>query len=207
MPSSLVATREGSGPRLTGGVAMDVKVGLLLTLAVVGCTSQKNSASASSTTRQAAAVAQSGPTGLIVAFSAPENASRLDEVLSPEPPKDFHWVMIRTDPAAASAAASPGGLAISLHESSPVIAFSQAYQDACNPPQRNFDPCWFIESYTSGDPGLSGTLKLQYDGTNASVSYDLTWEGETDRFGSPPTYYKHGSTGGYSGKVINGGSQ
>ncbi|HTR53345.1 MAG TPA: hypothetical protein VMJ10_21775 [Kofleriaceae bacterium] len=154
------------------------------------------------TTASIAAISNTSATN--VAFTAPEHQDMLGAILAGNQPTGFRWVMLSVQPPAANAVTTTQGLSADMTNSGAQVTFSQCYQDSCNPAVNNYAPCWFVEQYSAGEPGLTGTITLRTDATTAFGSVDILWEGETDRYGNGSNYYfKHGTTTGFDAPIVS----
>ena len=126
-----------------------------------------------------------------VAFTSQDNQGLIDDVLNGAAPKTFHWSLFELPLTASGALYGPDGIDFDLSDSSSQVRFSQVYRETCNPALQNFSPCWIYESYTSGDTGLSGKGNLRLTDVAATGSYQVVWQGITDRFGPPEQQYQH----------------
>lgn len=166
-------------------------------LLVAGCSSTEPAQTGTSV----AMLSQSPSGSVSVAFTTSDNLDQLPSVLAGTAPRTFHWVMVTVNGQGAIDARSTKGFSGDLSSATSSATFTQVYEDVCNPAKSNFSRCWLYENYTSGDAGLSGSIQLQVGQTEAVGSFDVTWEGQTDRFGDPVQYYKHGTISGYSATI------
>lgn len=134
--------------------------------------------------------------GLAVVRGATNNVAVMTSVVEALTPRDFAWVMVSVDEANSNTARG-AGLSVDMATDAGVT-FSQVWLDVCNPATGDFSPCFQFESYRAGEPGLVGTVTLKVGGGEVHGTYDVTWEGQTDRYGQP-SYFKHGSIGGFGG--------
>lgn len=181
------------------------KWSILVATVLSGCSNAGDSPKESTQTAMISTTAA----GTSFAYADPAANDRLSEVLSGANPKDFHWVMV-TVPAAHAADLSTG-LTADLTKTDSGIEFKQVYQGVCNPALRDFGQCWLFESYKTGEAGLSGVIQLRIANGFADGSIELSWEGDTDRFGDPIQHHQHGTSAGIHIPVVEyveqGGAQ
>jgi hypothetical protein len=137
------------------------------------------------------------------AFAGESKQERLAEVLGGQTPRDFHWLMFSIDRAHLDEMASPQGLSIDLSNPSK-FSFSQVYEGTCNPALRNFNACWLYENLVAGSPGVRGTIDLRLSESEITGSFDVTIEGDTDRFGEPIQWHSHQTLGGIFARTPSG---
>lgn len=178
--------------------------GLLLLLASSACSTDQPDGSGTSDPNigtHASAVVSTAPDMTTLVFGAQDRAADLARVASGERPKDFPWIAAQVPNSLASNLRSLDGVHIDLAEKQSGAAFLQVYGGPCNPALRDFSTCLLLEQYTSGETGLTGTMVLRITDSVASGSFDVTWEGDTDRFGEPVQWVSHETSAGYSGPV------
>ena len=174
-------------------------IALIVLLDVSGCSSRVGSGETSQSV-SAAAIATADAHGLVIALASAEYASRLCAVIGDNPPHDFRWVLVSVGAPQSSEATSDDGYTADVSSGNANILFAQTYPEQCNPAEGNHDLCFFEERLRAGDPGFTGWVSVQKSATRAVVSYDVLWEGTTTRWGAP-SYYKHGTEGGYVADV------
>ena len=134
-----------------------------------------------------------------VAFASAANTARLSDVIAGQNPHDFDWVRVSVPIAAASA-----GTHLDMSNVAAGAQFAQVYPEVCNPALQDNSSCQILESYSAGDPGMTGTGYLKVTASTAEAQFDISWQGITDRFGSPSQYYQHGSTIAYLAPIVMG---
>lgn len=131
--------------------------------------------------------------GFALAYTSIAQQDHLPEILAGGSPVGFHWAMLKV-PQKLSTVVGGTDITGDLSDPQGGIAFRQVYEGVCNPAQTDFNECWLYESYTSGEEGLSGRIRLRVDGTSAQGALDIQWAGMTDRFGEPIQYHQHGTS-------------
>jgi len=176
---------------------------------VPSCARQDDRASQTETsdpTPFVAMVSTSNPT-VVIAYTAQANQARLSDVTAGKVPTDFRWVSVAAPANALTAIRSESGLQVDLTDASGGLTFSQVYVGPCNPAKDNYDNCLLYETYKSGDESLTGTVKLSWSNGDVLGSFDVNWEGMTNRFGDPVQWHKHGTLSSYQATLVTGGSQ
>jgi hypothetical protein len=141
---------------------------------------------------------------ITVVITSEDNQSRIDEVLNGSAPKTFHWVSFEVPSAQHDALYSADGLSVDMQNSATGVRFTQVYRETCNPALEDFSPCWILETYSAGETGLAGNAHLRLSATNVYGSYEVSWQGTTDRFGSPAQYYQHNTIASVAATVVGG---
>ncbi len=144
---------------------------------------------------------------ITIAITSEDNKDQLDLVLSGASPKTFHWVAFQMPASAHDSLVSAEGITLDLKNAESNVQFSQVYRETCNPAKEDFSPCWIYEQYLSGQTGLSGSVLLRVADTQVFGSYDVSWEGLTDRFGEPIQQYSHQTIGSVGVTLLDGESQ
>lgn len=127
----------------------------------------------------------------LVIFSTEQSVAALDDVASGADPKSFRWVSIAVPSSDNEALYSDIGFVADLANATPPVVFAQVYRDVCNPAAEDFSGCWLLERYTSGQEGLSGSIRLRLTDTTAEGHFGVAWEGITDRFAGQPQWHRH----------------
>ncbi|MDQ3341435.1 MAG: hypothetical protein M4D80_40280 [Myxococcota bacterium] len=164
--------------------------GKVLLLIMGGC-SEEQSMTGEQETSVAFVANQAGKTRL--AFTAAPTQARLPEVVAGLQPRDFHWVMFTIDSTRYEEVKSPNGLRLDFAQSNGA-SFEQAYIGPCNPAEQNYNNCILYENIVGGATGVKGDVGLRIN-SRFEGDYDITIEGQTDRFGEPTQWHKHQSLG------------
>ena len=139
---------------------------------------------------------------ITIALGGEDNASRLGEILGGEKRLGFHWYAITFPARDAHALHSSDGISVDLANLGARVGFQQVYRSICNPATEDFSPCWLLESYAAGEPGLTGFITLRLTSDRIDGSFDVSWHGDTDRFGSPVQPYAHETAAGVAATVF-----
>jgi len=143
-----------------------------------------------------------GADAITIALGGEDNAYRLGEVLGGEKPLDFHWYAITFPARDAQALHGSDGVSVELTNLGARVGFQQVYRSTCNPATEDFSPCWLFESYAAGEPGLTGFITLRLISDRIEGSFDVSWQGDTDRFGEPVQPYAHETVAGVAATVF-----
>ena len=173
----------------------------LCTLLVAACTTQQKQ---QTPTRGVARVSETSE--ITIAFTSDEFKGRIDEILAGSQPRDFHWSSIRMPTSSHDALYSANGAVIDLANATPGVQFSQVYMETCNPAKEDFTRCWIYETYLAGSDGLTGSIHLRLTDTQATGSYEISWHGDTDRFGPPVQSYAHETVANLGAALDSGGT-
>ena len=138
----------------------------------------------------------------LVIFVEDGFVDRADAIASGERPKGFHWIALGI-PQPLVDRVFEDGLRVDLATEVFPFEFAQSYRDVCNPALDDYSPCWLSERYTARESGLQGKIDLRLDDERATVSIDISWEGDTDRFGKPIQWHRHSTTAGAVAHVVN----
>jgi hypothetical protein len=173
---------------------------LLAALLICGCTQSSTKEGTQASDRGIARVSSSEVTRVLL--TSESNRVRTDEVLMGTGPGDFHWVLITVPSSHADELYSDAGLSVDMRDSDVNTSFEQVYRETCNPAKEDFSPCWIRERYSSGEAGLVGTLNLRLSESEAIASYEVSWDGVTDRFGDPAQQYSHTTSAQVAAKIV-----
>lgn len=150
------------------------------------------------------AMVSTSSTNVELAYTDASHGDLLGEILAGSRPMDFHWAKLSFP---SSPALATTGFVADLSDSGTRVTFEQVYAGVCNPALTNFNQCWLHERYAAGEPGLTGTVSLRVDTASARGVIDISWAGETDRFGDPVQYHQHGTTAAIDVPVTYAGSE
>lgn len=197
LPQSAALTKK-SGQRHDS----TMRVSRWLSISAVGfvACSEADPSQVSTQSQTVAVMASHGNTATL-AFAAEEFQSRLDDVQAGQKPKDFHWVMFTLSATQVEELSSPSGLSIDFL-SSVGSRFEQVYLGPCNPALGQFQSCFLYEDVSSGASGVKGVASMRIDNDRFEGNYDVSIEGNTERFGQPVQWHRHGSIGTISAKLV-----
>lgn len=178
---------------------------MIVIMALAGCDSPDAPTPAITEVTQAVAkVAAVDADAYVVAVTDVANQHRLDDVLNPNPPKDFRWLMVKVLPPNAAKVRS-GGFIADLSSNNAVTTFTQSYQDFCNPRVNDYSACWFIETLNSGAGGVSGQIHIRENDGVVTSAIEAEYKGLTTMYGLPATSYGHSTSSGFEAAVLGGG--
>ena len=129
---------------------------------------------------------------------------RADEPISGAP-KDFYWVSFAIPDSDDERLFTEEGFTWEMTDASRDVVFAQVYRDTCNPALEDFSPCWLYEKYRSGETALTGRVSLRVRDGVAFGSYEIYWEGLTDRFGEPLQQHGHQTIASIAAVVVGEG--
>lgn len=138
-----------------------------------------------------------------VVFVNAEDAARASSILQGEAPRDFYWASIELPLSEQALAAATDGVHYDLTTAGGSAGFAQVYPAPCNPALGDYAVCRIYESYQSGDSSLTGRMFVRLDEGMITASVEVSWEGVTDRFGAPPQWHQHSTSGSYVAPVTN----
>lgn len=173
-------------------------INTVLLFTIAGC---EGSEISEGQTQQAVAMVQADST-FTVAFAMSEYKARLSEVLAGGQPTDFRWVKVTVESPRSQDVISEQGFNGQLVDVASKVTFSQVYQSPCNPATEDNRSCFIHESYSAGEAGLTGTITLRATPTHVNGSFDVSWEGDTDRFGEPRQWLQITTHAGYSAPKV-----
>lgn len=178
----------------------------LLGAGLMACTGQlpdgtsSNEATPTATGSHGVAVVRKDATRTSLVLVDEPNAARATEILDGGNPSQFHWILMRLS---GDGSELQNGVSADLSNLTSGVEFAQSYNGPCNPALSNFQPCWLLEDYKSGDSGLSGTVLLQVKDGIVSGQFHVSWTGVTDRFGEPAQQHTHNTDGGIGALLLN----
>jgi hypothetical protein len=159
----------------------------LLSIGVAGCSQQDPP----NQNGQYAVVGEKGPTTAFIIAGRQLSADDV-ELIVIDGATNFGWVRVEIP----TALVTGGPTVVDLTDPATQVVFAQSYLDACNPADaQNTRRCWLRERYLTGDLGLTGRLTIQQTSSGLDATYDVYWEGTTERFEGPPQWHGHGSSG------------
>lgn len=177
-----------------------MRIGIAVGLTLAACTANGPATGAD---LQAVAAVDT-VSGVTIAFTTGDAVARLPQVVSGTAATDFRWLRLRIPAGNPVLSSLSSGALVDFRVLSQV-EFSQVYVDACNPRNNDYSNCWFREDITPGGEGVSGTVNIKIGDAEVRASFDLMLEGQTDRYGLPSVYFKHGTTAEYSAPIIKPG--
>lgn len=176
------------------------RIALVIVGMLAGCT-----ASPPSTTTQGSPIIAGQTVGpsFTVVFTVPDHQAALSDLLSGSAPTGYRWVRLKVDGPNVAKLATSAGLTADWSDPAAGISFAQSYVEDCNPIKDDYSRCWYTESYSAGQDGLTGQVALRTDATTAYTNIDITWEGTTDRYGNGSAYwYRHGTETGFAAPLV-----
>lgn len=159
-------------------------IALILVGTLAGCTEDQISSPPPNAREQYAAVVANQT--FLIAGRSPSDS--VDAILGGQA-TGFWWSRITVP---ADIVADSGlSMTIDLAKPSVPVVFAQSYYASCDPSNaERTDRCWLTETYTAGETGLSGMLTLVHGDDGLQGGYELTWEGDTDRFDGPTQWLR-----------------
>ena len=177
---------------------MRASIFALVILAVGGCT--ETSQGPSDTPTRGYALRSTAVDGrMTIALSGDDPRADATRVLAREK-TDFGWISVEfpTHNSDGSPIDLTTPVTFDVTDASRPVTFAQNYLGVCDPTSRAAPThCRFVEVYSTGDPGFTGSVVVQLDAAWVMANFDVNWVGLTDRFGPANVDYGHSTRTGY----------